>query len=321
MPQSVSPKLKASAASANAKTYIRRILLVSIIAYLFYRLSSIGWQDIVQALPSAPAFYFLSVIAFFAPVIAEVVAFKWVTAHQLAAPLGVFIRKHVLNKAVLAYSGEAYLVHELSQRNKLPLKRAATIIKDLALVRTFVANLWVIILVVAALLLGNTETLSNIARLSPALVIAVGLICVTICLGAVIFFKNLTNLAFVTGAKIAGVFLLRSVVVASVLTAQWALAIPGTAMSVWFLFLVVFVLARKSPIGGEMVFISVALALPGLSADSAAIAAMLVTIMALNQLNYFLAFLITGNGIKLGLSGVPKLNVLIMPHGTLRNTN
>lgn len=288
-------KLKALSPRTNVNSYIRGIILFGIITYLTYQLSQIGWSNIIGSIPESPWFYILSLAAFITPVIAEIASFKITSENKISAPLRLFVRKHVLNKAVLAYSGEAYLVHELSQHNGLTVKKAATIIKDLALVRTFVANLWVIILVLAALILGNAATLEKITLTSPALIISVGLICLLVCAGTVVFFKKLTKLPYALGAKISGIFLFRSFIVASILTAQWSLAIPGIPLSVWFIFLVVFSLTRKSPVGGEMVFIGVALALPGLGGGSAEIAAMLLTILALNQVNYLLAFLMTSD--------------------------
>ncbi len=283
----------------NFKTILRGTLLISIIAYLFYQLTKIGWSEILHTLPSSPLFYILSIGTFLTPVIAEMMSFRMITANKFPISFKFFARKHVLNKAVLSYSGEAYLTQHLSTYENLSLKNSAIIIKDQALIRTFVANLWVIILVVTALAFGNRHVLQEIATASPSLVIAVSFICVAICLIAVLFFKKLSNLSYALGAKVTGVFLLRSAIFACILVSQWSLAIPGTDLSTWFLFLVIFILSRKSPVGGEFVFASIAVTLPGLSADNASIAAMLVSIIALNQINYLIAFILTSDFGKL----------------------
>jgi hypothetical protein len=293
--------LQALTLSKSTKSYLRGAIAIGIVLYLFYKLSQIGWPEIIEALPNSPAFYLLSIAILLLPIWAERSAFKIVTENKVPAPIKVFARKHVMNKAVLAYSGEAYLVHKLSEQAGLKVKRSAIIIKDLALVRTFVANLWVIILALVAVVFGQSETLQNIAQASHALVVIVGLICVLVCAGTVIFFKKMSNVPYGNGAKVAGVFLLRSLMIAVIMIAQWSLAIPGTSLSTWFTFMVVFSIARKSPIGGEMVFITVALALPGLESQKASVAAMLMTVLALNQLNYLITFLLTSD-----FSGIEK---------------
>ncbi len=279
----------------NFKATLRWMLLTSIITYLLYNLSKIGWPDILAALPSSPVFYALSIAMFFTPIFAEMAAFKVVTDSKIAISCKVFIRKHVLNKAVLTYSGEAYLAQQLTKTKDINIKRGVIIIKDLALIRTFVANLWVVLLVLFAVILGRSEVIAHVAQSHPAILASAIVISLGISIGAVMFFSKLTNLAYKTGAKTAAIFLLRSTVVAAILVAQWSLAIPETALSVWCLFLVIFAVTRKSPIGGELVFISVALSIPGLTADSAALAAMLMTILALNQINYITAFILTSD--------------------------
>ncbi|MEP3890569.1 MAG: hypothetical protein ABJN69_08875 [Hellea sp.] len=308
--------LKALKLNKSAKSYMRGAIVIGIVLYLFYKLSQIGWAEIMAALPSSPLFYGLSIAVLLLPIWAERSAFKIVTENKIAAPFKVFARKHVMNKAVLAYSGEAYLIHELSEKAGLNVKRAAIIIKDLALLRTFVANLWVIILAGVAVVFGQSETLQNIAQASPALVVIVGLICVLVCSGTVIFFKKISNLPYGNGAKVAGVFLLRSLLIAAIMIAQWNLAIPGTPLSAWFIFMVVFSIARKSPIGGEMVFISVALTLPGLESQNASVAAMLMTILALNQLNYLITFLLTSGFPDLRKNKMIELTAKAIPLST-----
>ena len=78
-----------------------------------------------------------------------------------------------------------------------------------------------------------------------------------------------------------------------ILVTQWSFAIPGNEIATWFIFLIVFMLSKKSPVGGELLFASIIVSLPSLSGDSAAIAAMLIAIAAVTQIIYFLGFLLT----------------------------
>ena len=275
------------------KSGLRWAILAGILTFLALKLSSIGWSEIIHYLPSSPLFYILSVIFVLLPVITERAAFQLASKSKKSPPFKLFLRKHVINKAVMNYAGEAFFIQQLSKFDRLNLKSAAIIVKDLALVRTFIANFWILLMVFIAIILGNVDALQKIAQTSPALVVVVSTICLGFCLGSGVLFRKLTRLDLNTAMKIAAVYLTRSLLAACVLIAQWNLVLPGTPLTIWFLFLIVYYIARKSPVGGDLVFVSVALTLPSLAGDGAAVAAMLLATAAMNQLIYSVGFLVT----------------------------
>jgi len=293
-------KLQLVSKNKVLSSIVRSLVLFAICTYLILKLSAIGWTNIVQFLPSSPLFYLLSIVFVSLPILAEKIAFHMARpAHsiggQSSPSLKIFARKHVINKAVMNYAGEGYFIHELSKLEGLSFKSAAIIVKNLTLIRTFSANFWVIVLVLATLILGNSNVLNNIMETSPHLVIAVAVTAIGACLAGIVFFRKLTRLKLGVASKIAAVYLLRSVIAAGVLIAQWILILPGIPLAIWGLFLMVFFIAKKSPIGGELVFISVALTLPGFEGDNAAVAAMLLTMAAVVQMLYSLGFVLTSN--------------------------
>ena len=165
--------------------------------------------------------------------------------------------------------------------------------RDMTLLRAFSANFWIVLLGISAVIFGNWDVLRNIATTSPGIVIAVTAFCVTFCGGAVLLFRKLTRLDSTTALKVVGIYLFRALVVAMILVTQWSFAIPGNEIATWFIFLIVFMLSKKSPVGGELLFASIIVSLPSLSGDSAAIAAMLIAIAAVTQVIYLLGFLMT----------------------------
>lgn len=285
---------------AHLKTAVRGSVFIAIVSYLTYQLSKIGWADIFHALPTSPLFYALSIGFVLAPVLAEILSFQTITGKKTSKLGTVFLRKHIFNKAVMNFTGDAYFLQRLSQHDNLGLKRAAIILKDMTFLRAFVANSWIVALVIAAVLLGKLDVLQNIAETSPALVIAVSAFSLSVIIGVLILFRRLTRLELNVAVKVAGIYLTRSIIIGAILISQWSLAIPGAELGVWFIFLLVFSLAKKSPIGGELVFASVIVTLPGLGGDTAAVAAMLIAIAAVTQLFYFLGFLAT---LEIGLKG------------------
>jgi hypothetical protein len=283
-----------NAAKARPFARVFRLgLFATILTYLLFQLSRIGWSEIAGELPTSPLFYALSLGFVAAPVLAEIFAFQTITGRKAFGQYKIFLRKQVLNKAVMNFSGDAFLIHKLSQDSGMSLKRAAIILKDMTLIRAFSANLWIVILVIAAAISGNFDVLKNVATTSPVLAVLISLFCLGICGGAILLFRKLTRLSSTTALKVAAIYLARSAVIGAVLMAQWSLASAGTALATWFVFLIVFSLAKKSPVGGELLFATVIVSLPGLAAGSATIAAMLIAIAAVTQVIYMFGFLIS----------------------------
>ena len=284
--------------SFGAKRFMRLSLFMVIFAYLIFQLSKIGFSEIAGALPTSPLFYALSIGFVAAPVIAEIFSFQIISHQALSRSkveggYKVFLRKHVLNKAVMNFSGDAFLVQKLSQQRGMSLKRAAIILKDMTLIRAFTANLWIVLLVVAAVLSGNLDVLQNIAAASRGLTVFITLFCLSVIGGGLFLFRKLTRLDTRTALKVAAIYMTRAVIVGAILISQWSLSSPGTAIADWFVFLIVFSLAKKSPVGGELLFATIVVSLPSLAGGSAEIAAMLIAITAVTQIIYAAGFLLS----------------------------
>ena len=289
----VTSRVRAEWEALPLKALFRILLFGGIISYLVFQLSAIGWENIWGALPTSPLFYALSLGFVLTPVAAEIFAFQTITNRKALRHARLFLRKHVLNKAVMNFSGDAYFVQSLSKQEGMDLRRAAILLKDMTIIRAFVANSWIVLLVLAATALGKSDVLQNIATISPALVFAVSVLCMSVIGASLILFRKLTRLAPKTAAQVAAIYVARSVVIAAILVTQWSLAIPGTSLATWFVFLIVFYITKKSPVSGELVFASVIVSLPGLGGDTAAVAAMLIAIAAVTQIIYFAGFLAT----------------------------
>jgi len=255
------------------KMLAKWMIFFAIASYLIYQLSKTGWSEIYAALPTSPLFYSLSIGFVLAPVVAEVLSFQVITGKKTSTLRKVFLRKHIFNKAVMNFSGDAYFIQKISTHDNLGLRRAAIILKDMTLLRAFVANSWIVGLVIAAVIFGKLDVLKNIVAVSP--------------------FRKLTKLELSVAMKVASIYFARSFIIGGILISQWSFAIPGAEFADWFIFLLVFYLAKKSPIGGELLFASIIVTLPGLAGDTAAVAAMLIAIAAVTQLLYFIGFLAT----------------------------
>ena len=275
------------------RSSVNLVVFGAVLAFLLFQLTKIGWGEIFSSLPQSPVFYLLTIGFVIAPVLAEIFAFQAIAGKKALHLSKLFMRKHVLNKAIMNFSGDAYLIHKLSKFDNMGLKKAAIILKDMTLIRAFIANAWIVGLVIVAICLSDTELLVSLASASPLLTLAICMFSATVVIAALFLFRKLTKLKYSTAMKVAGIYLVRSVVIGTILISQWRLAIPGTELSTWFLFLLVYYFTKKSPVGGELVFASIIISLPGLGAGSAEIAAMLISIAAVTQFLYFIGFILT----------------------------
>lgn len=259
------------------------------------KLSLIGWGEIYTARPSNPVFYILAIALFMIPISTEIIACRIITGCKIPNSTRNFIRKHAYNEVIFSYMGEAYLTKVISKLPDFDLRRAAIAIKDQALIRTFVANAWLIVLIALVAIVGKSDILMDFTTTSPKDVGVIALISVGLFMLLIIFFRKLTRLPKRTAIEVAGIYFLKAAAVLVVQISQWNIAIPGTEISTWLLFAVLLALSKKSPSSGELVFVSVILTIPGLDVNEAGVAAMLITATAINQFILLAMFVITSD--------------------------
>ncbi len=270
-------------------------IMTTVFLLIFQKLSLIGWENIYMACPSSPLFYMLAIALFLIPITADIISCRLIIGCKVPDFVRVFTRKHAYNEAIFSYMGEAYLIKVIGKLPNFDLRRAAITIKDQSLIRTFVSNAWLIVLVVLAVLMGQSDALMGYTSTSPKNVGGAALLCVGLCALMIIFFRKLTRLSMRTAIGIAGVYGLKAIMILAVQISQWNIAMPGTEVSIWLLFAVFFALSKKSPFSGELVFVSVILTIPGLGVNEANVAAMLIMATAINQFILLTMFILTSN--------------------------
>jgi hypothetical protein len=99
------------------------LLSVLILGLLARAILGIGWQRLLMAVPLAPLFWLLFVANYLSQPFTEWVIFRrwWGLNFR---DLGVFLKKHVLNEALFAYSGDGWLMGWAARRLGVPLDPA-----------------------------------------------------------------------------------------------------------------------------------------------------------------------------------------------------
>lgn len=274
----------------------RWVVLALILAFLIYRLSEIGWVSLYESRPESLLFYLLSFALFLVLPLVEIVNYRIMTGQPVPNGLKVFSRKQVLNEAIVSYAGETYLCPKLAALDGYNTKKAMIVIKDNTLISAFVSNSWTILLVLGVWLFGYGQVLRDIWNISPVLVGGFGAFCIFLYFASIFFVRKLIHLPLESIWKVGGMQAIRILTLAGLQIAQWMSAIPGGDIPIWVMFLAVQTLVKRVPINGDLMFLSVALTLPGFSlADSPKITAMLVAAAAMNQIVHLIAFLLTGD--------------------------
>ncbi|MGE0410172.1 MAG: hypothetical protein AB7P23_13045 [Amphiplicatus sp.] len=101
--------LRDSAATQRVLSIGHWVLLAIIVAILLFRLTHIGWREVVGALPASPWFFAFFLLRYLALPVTETAAYEIIWRRPLLRRLPAFLRKRVYNYAVAGYSGEGFL--------------------------------------------------------------------------------------------------------------------------------------------------------------------------------------------------------------------
>lgn len=138
--------LKQTYKNPKIKKAVNLAVMLFVIVLLVSRLERIGIGRVIESLPSQPLFYLASIFIFFTPIVTEIFIYRVLTGARRFRQISIFVRKQIYNEAIIKYAGELFLIKRLSEIYGLELKAAAIMVKDAALVRTFLANFWVLFL-------------------------------------------------------------------------------------------------------------------------------------------------------------------------------
>lgn len=277
----------------NLKRGLNFAIILAVVSLLTVKLGKIGLNNILGALPSSPLFYLISILLFFAPIFAETTAYKILTGSNTFKHITIFIRKHVYNEAVMSYAGEVFFIDKLAQFKNIGHRKAAIMVKDVAIIRTLISNLWLLLLIGSAFLLGHQNLFSALNTTSPLIFISAMTLSVMTPLLLAGLFRKFSKLDLMTSSKLGLNYLSRSLVIAILQVFQWSFILPNIPLTQWLSLLIIYAIAKKSPVGGDLVFVTAALSLPSFANGEAALVAMLLASVATTQLLYLGFFVIS----------------------------
>ncbi len=265
----------------------RYTIFAGVVAYLLYRLTNVGWGEVLDNLPQSPWFYIFFVLRFLALPVSELAIYEIVWQRPLLKHFFVFIRKRVYNFAVMGYSGEAFLTLWARRRLNLSDKKIIVGVKDNNLLSAFTSNSATVLLI---FFLAATDGLRAGLEAFPGagLLFALAFLsAATLAVLVVVFRRRLLALPQGVMPVLLTVHGVRQVLIIGLHAAMYAAALPGAALQAWLVFIAMQLVLSRIPFlpNQDVVYLTAALTLsPIVGMPEAAVAGMLVAEAGLSQL-------------------------------------
>lgn len=273
-------------------------LMAGVVVYLVYRLSLVGWREVIDNLPSSPWFYALFAMRYFAMPLLEIPAYELVWGRPLWRYVTAFVRKRVYNFAVMGYSGEAFFTLWARRRLALSDQRILAGVKDNNILSALASNAATVMLIVA---LAASDSLDPGLNAVPGAAVLFSLaflsaFCLTLLV--VVFRNKIVDLPSGVMGKLIGIYAARVAIIMALHAGMYAVALPGAPLLAWMMFIALQLVLSRIPFvpNQDLVFLGAALSLaPIVGAPEAAIAGMLVAEAGLSQIFNFALFFATAH--------------------------
>lgn len=230
----------------------------------------IGWDTLLETLPRSPLFYLFTILGYLTWPVAEWYIFRrwWPIG---ARALALFVRKRVLNDAVLGYSGDAWFFLRTRARNLTPAPLGA--IKDVAIMSALAGNVATVAMLVLAMTLGGSAVLGR-ALSGPAMQsVSLGFLFVLGVSGALLLLsRRVMSLGARRNIRVFAIHSLRLVAAGALLLAAWSTALPAVAISTWILLGALRMVVTRLPFvpNKELLFAALTVSLTGAAAPAVA---------------------------------------------------
>lgn len=272
------------------------VFVLAVCAYLVYKVSVLGWYDVLASLPASPWFYILFVVRFLSLPLFEIIIYRRFWRFSVADSIPVFLRKRVYNHALVDYSGEAYFYLWARKNSRDPETRVFSIIKDVNIASAMVA-----IMVTIALLLvfAGSHPVYHIDSFLPSANLYLWIFAIVGLIGVCLLFlfrKRIMSFSPADTAVVSLLHIVRVLVVLALQALQWWVAIPSVPLADWLFYLTLYMVLGRLPFipSKDLTFLAVAIALAGtVSSEVTAVSAMFLTNLALYQSANLLVYLAT----------------------------
>lgn len=231
-------------------TYFFQIVVFGLI---IYQLTDIGWGNIWRSLPTEPLFYLLFLVIYFLLPLSETVAYKITWGIPYFKSIPIFIKKRILNKDVMGYSGEIILMQWGIKTQSIDKKQAFKDIRDMNILSsaasTFIALglLAILIMTDQIRILDYFDNLEFLAE-TGVMEYFIGGILGVVLVGLLYRFRRyLFSMSLSISYKVFLIHSIRMIILYAAQILQWHTVLPDLSLEVWFTFLSVNIVISRIP--------------------------------------------------------------------------
>lgn len=225
-------------------SWLRRLLVVLIVAYLIYQIYEIGFAEVLAALPRIPVFYLIFLLIYILLPFSELLIYRTILPIPVKEGFLAFFRKKILNTDVIGYSGEAYLFVWMRDNVPIETKKIFQAIKDNTILSSIASTFTAIVLMTVFAMTGTVDFLSFISPRTATIIL--GLL-ITILIGLFLFGNRLISMGKAAAFKIYSIHQIRLLFVFGLEVFNWSLVVPEVPWSIWFTFLAIKIIASRIP--------------------------------------------------------------------------
>jgi hypothetical protein len=277
--------LARSAAGRRVLRAARAAFVIAVLAWLAYRLSGIGWEEVWESRPRTPWFYVAWLGLYLQLPLVEALIFRAAWGLPLRSGLLPLLQKRTLNQDVVSGLGEAFTFVWARRRLSLTDGRIAGTLKDNVIASSLASWISIVLLVLCA---GNVLLEMGMAERAPLLLVITAAGTFLILALGVRFRRSLFTLPPRTVLVLTAVHFGRILLLAYLLQiVQWWVVEPAAPLRLWAVMLLVTAVVARIPFlpVRDLVGIGAVLGLMSLpDVYEATIAAMLLARSALDKL-------------------------------------
>lgn len=273
--------------------YGRRLVTAAVLAYLVYRVSAIGWDEVWASLPRTPWFYVLFAGIYFTQPLTQAVIYQKIWPTSLRSLIPAALIKRVYDREVLSYSGDVYLYGWARDRLRLSALDVFHSIKDNAIVSS-IASTGIAFGLLAYFVASGAVPLPDLAA-GEWWAYGGGALCIGVIVAVAV--RKLWRSMFKLPLQLLGVLFALHVfriALAQVLqVTQWSVVEPTIPLEVWFAFLAAQIMTGRIPLlpSKDLLFLAAGIEMAGaVNVAPALIAGLLGTQSVLDKAGNFVAF-------------------------------
>jgi len=241
----------------------RITFFVGIMAYLVWELRDVDPVQVIRGLPLNPLFYALLLVGYFILPASQILAYSVTWNFRLRQGIPAFIKKRILNKDVLGYSGEVYLFAWASEHVDASPVALMKTIRDQNILSAAASTLVAIVLVALFIVTGQITLTTLLGDTRQSVVVAGGIALLVILIVMVRIWKYLFDMPWRPASKVFSVHMARVLLRQVADIGMWHLAMPEVSLKVWFTYAAVSIIVTRIPFlpAADLVVMGIALGL------------------------------------------------------------